>query len=63
MEVEGVGKAKVPSWIIAPPRFVGAWSKSSKSGNIAKITRRAGYGGIGIHEKTIAKGCGLFTVI
>ena len=47
-----MGKAKrpstgqVPSWIIAPPRSVGAWSKSGKDENVAKITRRAGYGGI-----------------
>jgi len=36
----------VPSWIIALPRSVGAWLKSGKDGNIAKITRRAGYGGL-----------------
>ena len=47
-----MGKAKRPStgqvlsWILAPPRSVGAWSKSGKEGNIAKIIRRAGYGGI-----------------
>ena len=37
---------QVPSWIIAPPRSIGAWSRSGKDGNIAKITRRAGYGGV-----------------
>ena len=41
-----MGKAKVPSYTIVPPRSAGAWSKSSKDGNIAKITRRAGYGGV-----------------
>ena len=47
-----MGRAKrpstgqVPSWIIAPPRSVGAWSKSGKDGNIVKITRSAKYGGV-----------------
>lgn len=36
----------MPSWIIAPPRSVGAWSRSGKDGNNEKITLRAGYGGV-----------------
>ncbi len=36
----------MPWWIIAPPRSVGAWSKSGKDGKIARITRRVGYGGV-----------------
>ena len=37
---------QVPSWIIAPPRSIGAWSRSGKDGNIEMITWRAGYGGV-----------------
>jgi len=39
-----IGEA--PSRTIALPRSVGAWSRFGKDGNIDKITRRAGYGGV-----------------
>lgn len=39
-------RARCHRWIIAPPRSVGAWSRSGKDGNNEKITLRAGYGGV-----------------
>ena len=49
-EREGVGKARrpskgpVPLQTRAPPRSIGAWPGTD--GKIAKITWRAGYGGV-----------------
>ena len=31
---------------VAPPHPVGVWSRSGKHGNVDKVTRRAGYGGV-----------------